>query len=269
MRMGKIFKLDLPQNGFRTKIIFSDVHALYSHRPALNILKQVIQSYGKSKVDIIINGDLADVDYFMGRNEQYQTWIQRKDGVEHFFEPEYQKEMVWLNEFFDEFRPLVTNCDYLLGNHEFRWENALHSLPHHSHHLFNYKKDLNIDKRKINVYQHNSWLDYGPNLTFTHGHSCSTTALKKHYELSGGRSVIYGHVHDFGVKSFQVRGDTHQVISLPCLSTKNPGYLKGAENNWSWGFMVLNMKANGVFHWNVYQVWDDELILPNGKTFHG
>jgi predicted phosphodiesterase len=263
--MGKIFKLDLPVKGIRTKIIFSDVHSLYSHRPALKIVKKVIQQFPKKQTDLIINGDLADVDYFMARNEQYQTWIARKDGVEEFFEPKFKEEMEWMNDFFDEFRPLVSEVDYLEGNHEFRWTNALHSLPRHSHHLFNYKKEMSIDKRKIRMYDHNSWLDYGPHLTFTHGHSCSTTALKKHYELSGGRSVVYGHVHDYGVKSFSVRGDTHQVVSLPCLSTKNPSYLKGAENNWSWGFMVMHMKPNGLFTWYVYQIWDDTLIMPNGK----
>jgi UDP-2,3-diacylglucosamine pyrophosphatase LpxH len=263
--MGKIFKLDLPTNGIRTKIVFSDVHALYSHRPALNVLKKFIQSRKKSQTDMIINGDLADVDYFMARNEQYQTWIGRKDGVEEYFYPEYQKEIEWMNNFFDEFRPLVSECDYLMGNHEFRWENAMHSIPRHSHHLFDYKKDMSFDKRKIRTYQHNSWLDYGPNLTFTHGHSCSSTALKKHFELSKGRSVVYGHVHDFGVKSFQVRGETSQVISLPCLSTLNPSYLKMHENNWTYGFMELIMRPNGIFHWYVYQIWNDELILPNGK----
>lgn len=263
--MGKTFSLDLPTDGVRIKVIFSDVHSLYSHRPALNILKKVIQQFPKKQTDIIINGDLADVEYFMARGELYQLWISRKDGVEEYFHPKFMEEMQWMNNFFDEFRPLCSEMDYLEGNHEYRWTSVMHSLPHHSHHLFDYKKEMSIDKRKIRIYPHMSWLDYGPHLTFTHGHSCSTTALKKHYELSGGRSVIYGHVHDFGVKSFQARGNTKQVISLPCFSTMNPHYLKGAENNWSWGFMILFMKPNGVFNWYVPQIWDDELIMPNGK----
>lgn len=261
--MGKIFSLPLPTEGIRTTFVCSDVHALYSNQAAVDIMFKLASRH-KSRPDLVINGDLADVDYFMPKNDLFQTWIQRKDGVDEYFYPEYQKEMVWLNRFFDRTEGVFSRKDYLLGNHEFRWENVLHSLPHHSHYLFNFKKDLSLHERGIECYAHNSWLDYGPNLTFTHGHSCSTTAKKKHYEKSGGRSVIFGHVHDYGVQAFGSRGHTHQVVSLPCMSTLNPAYLKENENNWSLGFMVLNMLPSGLFWWNVFQIWEDRLVLPSG-----
>ena len=264
--MGKVHTAPLPLEGIRTTFVISDVHALYSHKPALDIFFKVA-SFHKKNCDLIINGDLADVDFFMARNELYQTWIARKDGVDEYFYPEYQKEMVWLNEFFDRTDEYFERKDYLLGNHEYRWDSALHSLPYHSHYLFDYKKDLNIDKRGINLYPYNDWLDYGPHLAFTHGQAHNAnTAHRKHFELSGGRSVVFGHIHNFDVRSFNVRGNTHQVISLPCMSTKNPHYLKGAENNWTWGFMVLNMTPDGTFWWNVFQIWNDKLILPSGKV---
>lgn len=263
--MGTIHQAPLPTEGIRTSFILSDVHALYSHKPALDIFFKVA-SIHKGNCDLKIIGDLADVDYFMQKNENCQKWLGRKDGVDEFFLPAYQEEMVWLNDFFDRTKDVFERKDYLLGNHENRWETILYSMSHHSHHLFDYKRDLNANARGLNIYPYNDWLDYGPHLTFTHGQSHSaSSAHKKHYELSGGRSVVFGHIHNYDVRSYIVRERTHQVISLPCMSTKNPSYLKGHENNWTWGFMVLNMMPDGTFYWNVFQIWNDLLILPSGK----
>lgn len=262
--MSKIFQLPLPSDGVKTLFVCSDVHALFSYKPALDIMFK-LASFHKIKPDLLVDGDLADVDYFCAKDELFQTWIQRKDGVDEFFYPKYQEEMVWLNQFFDTAQQLFGRVDYMLGNHENRWNTILHSLAHHSHHLFNYRQDLKLASRGIECYPYNSWLDFGPHLTFTHGFTCSSTALKKHYELSGGKSVVYGHVHDYGVKSFSARGQTKQSISLPCMSILDPRYLKGNENNWSHGFMVINMMPNGIFYWNVFQIWEDRLVLPSGK----
>jgi hypothetical protein len=52
--------------------------------------------------------------------------------------------------------------------------------------------------------------------------------------------------------------------SLPAMCTLNPEYIKNSENNWSNGYGTLHMKPNGNFNFFTHQIWDNELILPNG-----
>ena len=211
-----------------------------------------------------------DMPFLMPKNEEYQTWINRKDGVEEFFYPEYMKEIKWMNDFLDACQVVFKSIYILGGNHDQARIDKFKSetLPGYQH-LFDWKRDLFLSTRNIDSCNYNDWLDLGDELTITHGMAHGSTCLKKHYELSGGKSVIFGHVHTADVKSFAARGKCKKVWSLPCMSTLAPGYIKNAEVPWSNGFMIVNLRPNSMFNAHVMEVWDDKLVLPSGKVVDG
>jgi len=102
----------------------------------------------------------------------------------------------------------------------------------------------------------------------THGMYHGSTCVKKHYEACGGRSVLFGHVHRLECRSFISRGETRQAWSLPAMCQLDPEYIKNSENNWSNGFGEVNVKHNGNFNFNAFQIWDDELVWPDGSIIN-
>ena len=151
------------------------------------------------------------------------------------------------------------------ANHDWRADNfASKYCPAPYRHHFNLKARLNLEKRNIDHVDYNDWLDVG-NVSITHGMYHGTSASKKHYIASGAKSVIYSHVHQYEVRPYVARGKTRHTWSLPAMCNLNPHYLKNSENNWSNGYGVLNVRPSGDFNFNVFTVWDDALVLPNGR----
>ena len=202
----------------------------------------------------------------MKRGDNFKKYIQRSEGMEDYFVYETEKEFTWGNEILDHLQKLFPQIIFIEGNHDwrFKWFMETHS-PAAYRHNFCLPTQLQLKKRGISHIHYNDWLDIGK-LSITHGMWHSTTALKKHYESAGGRSVIFGHLHKFECKSFQSRGETRQAWGLPAMCTLNPEYLKNTENNWTNGFGLINMKSNGSFNYNTFQIWDNELVWTDGKV---
>lgn len=264
---NKVTTLPPPFKGIESWIIAGDWHSHHLHKPSFGILKAFsVDKYAKKNRNLIINGDFFDFPFFMSKNEDFKKWINRVDGIEEFFLGAFKDEIDWGNKMLNELQDLFNNIILIWGNHDTpRVNNFLAQCPKEYHHNFNLNSALELDKRGIKTIEYNNWLDIG-DLSITHGMYHGPSAAKKHYEASGGRNVVYSHVHQYEVKPFTSRGKTRQAVSLPAMCELSPHYIKNSDNNWSNGFGEINFKTNGHFNLQVYQIWDDALIV-NGKTY--
>lgn len=265
----KITRLPLSRHpdGILHYFIAGDWHDFHCHEESVSIMIQHAKMFKKSDRRLIINGDFNDFPEFMDRAGALRRAARDVDEIEDFFIPAAEKGAAWANEMLDRLQKVFSEIVYVEGNHDWRLNNFRNYIPSRYHRDFDIKRLLKLSERDIKFVPYNHWLDVG-NVSITHGMYHGTTACKKHYEAAG-RSVIFSHVHQHEVKSFTRRGETVTSTSLPCMSTLAPEYIKGRENNWTNGYGLLSVKRNGNFNFNVFTVWDDELILDNGKVLKG
>lgn len=260
--MAVTHKLNLPKTKDDYYFVAGDWHIGHDsndnlHKPSLDILIQMAEDYPKARRKLIINGDFVDAAQLMSRSPDYKKWIKRSDGIEEFFLPLCEEEVNRANDILDRLQKTFKEIHYMSGNHDQRY--YYFDAPPAYEHNFDLAARLNLLTRKISFYNYPDWLDIGDKLTINHGIAHGTTAVKKHYEASTGKSVIFSHVHNFEVKSFSNRGDTVQCMSLPAMSGLNVPYIKTNIHNWSNGFAVVTMRPTGIFNTQVYQVWQEEL----------
>jgi len=266
----KVNRLKLPAKGkVDTYFIAGDWHSLHVDAASCEILLQLAQRVPKKRRKLVINGDFVDAEHLMKRGDGFKKWIKLSSGIEEYFLPKSEEEYLWANEMLDELQKVFPSITFIEGNHcaRYRWFMENHS-PAAYRHNFCLKTQLHLRSRNISMINYNDWLDVG-NVTITHGMYHGTSAVKKHYEACCGRSVIFSHVHKLECRPFVSRGETRQGWSLPAMCKLNPEYIKNTDNNWSNGFGVLNVKHNGNFNFNTYQIWDDELALLDGTILKG
>lgn len=262
----KISRIEAPAKGeINTYFIAGDWHSEAMSQSSFKIMLSMARKIPKKRRKLIINGDFLDAAHLMARNPQFKKWKGREDGMEEFFIPLSEEELSWGNHILDLLAKEFPEIIYIEGNHDWRYRDFMSKCPADFAHNFDYRNKLKLTTRGISVVDYNDWLDIGDKLSITHGMYHGTTCHKKHYEAAGSKNVIFSHVHYYGCKAFHVRGDTIQSWSLPAFCDLNPEYIKNRETNWSNGFGVINIKHDSTFNFNVFQVWNDELVLPDGK----
>jgi hypothetical protein len=263
----KISKIEAPDKGeINTYFIAGDWHTEAMSQSSFKIMLAMARKIPKKRRKLIINGDFLDAAHLMARNPQFKKWKGREDGMDEFFIPLSEDELNWGNRILDILQKNFNEIIYIEGNHCWRYRDFMSKCPADYAHNFDYRSKLQLTTRGISVVDYNDWLDIGDKLSITHGAYHGSTCHKKHYEASGGKSVIFSHIHYVGCKAFSVRGNTHHVWSLPAFCDLNPEYIKNRETNWSNGFGVINIKDNSNFNFNIFQIWDDQLVLPDGKV---
>ena len=261
----KITRIKTPVKG-KTDFYFiaGDWHFEAMDKPSYSIMCQHAKTIPKNQRKLIINGDFLDAEFLMKKNEMFKIWSKKDNGCDEFFCPKADLEFEWANKILDELGEIFPKIYFVEGNHDWRYGMFKEMCPREYAHNFDIVKRMYLEDREIPFVKYNDWLDVGK-LSITHGIYCGTSALKKHYEASGGRNVVYSHVHHADSKSFICRGETKKVWSLPCFSDTNPEYIKNRDNNWEKGYGTFAMKSNGNFHLNIHVVYDDSIILSNGK----
>jgi hypothetical protein len=241
-------------------LVCSDIHEQFIDEPAFSIMLKYARIYNIT--NLIILGDLLDLDWLMPKNPAFKKWISRSDCMEEFFLPKLEASMDWAIKFFERCAPVFKKIYFAKGNHDARIDEfrEVFCQAEYKHH-FNFSK---IDKYCEDIFENNDWIDLGA-LSMTHGQFHGPTHFKKHYEASEARNVLIGHVHKDEKICFLSRGKTKQVQSLPCMSTLSPHYLKGRENNWTLGFGYIIIKPSGHYNYYTLNVWDNELALPDGR----
>jgi UDP-2,3-diacylglucosamine pyrophosphatase LpxH len=228
---------------------------------------QLMLKYGKllppEDRAIIIGGDFLDAPFLMERKKEFKEALKAKAFEEHFI-PLAEEEILIGNSMLDAIQEVFPKVIFMQGNHDWRYgwfkDNC---CPHAYKHNFDLELQLKLKERGIPVIEYNNWLDVG-NMSITHGMFHGSTHCKKHYEASGGRNVIYGHVHHHECKSFMSRGHSKKAWSLPAMCDLNPEYMKNKDSNWTNGFASMHMKCNGNFNLYIHEMYDEKIVLPSG-----
>ena len=264
----KLTKIEAPVKGISTVFIAGDWHSEALDIPTYKILKTHASLLPKEQRTLIINGDFLDACHLMAKNGDFRKWIKRSDGIDDYFLPLSEEEFRWGNRILDELQSVFNKIIFVYGNHDWRYDWFISQAPPAYSHNFNVNIQLRLDERGIDTVGYNEWLDFGDNLSITHGMYHGSSCLTRHFNACL-KNVIFSHVHNYACKAFQVRGNTKQSWSLPSMSHLNPGYVKGREMDWSNGYGVINMLPNSNFNFNVFQVWDGRLVLPDGTILDG
>ncbi len=263
-------KLNLPgqaQNWFW----FSDLHEKSLNKPTYNILIAHALSLPEKDRNLILGGDFFDLAHMMPKGALFQSWAKRSDGADLYFLPLFEAETKWGNEILDELQTVFRNIIFMHGNHDGPRANVYREIycPAGYKDHFHVGKALNLEKRNIGEVQYNDWLDFGPDLTMTHGMAHGASASKRHYMLGRGKSVIHGHLHHFDITAFPVRGNTQYVYSMGCGADLNPNYIKNTDNNWANGYGNFIMMPDGTHYVYQNEVKNGILVLQDTRIIKG
>lgn len=269
--MEKIVELPLPKKPTQY-FVAGDWHEKELSISSFSILCQHAKLLPYKERNLIINGDFLDLGAFFEKNPNYQQWANRKDGCDNYFIPEYEAEIKWGNDTLDALQSIFKTIIFIHGNHDtprlskFLSKNCPIAYKPH----FDIDRDLKLEKRGIQVVQYNCWLDFkGSTLSITHGMAHGNSCNKKHYELSGGRDVIFNHVHTFQCFTYGVRGVTRSTWSNGSMADLNPEYIGNKDNSWQNGYITFTMRPNGIFNVYSHVINNNELYLPNGVVLKG
>lgn len=114
--MGKTTVIPTPKEP-QMWFIAGDWHYDQLDPACFSILIKHALSVPEKHRNLIINGDFVDLALFMPKNADFQTWVNRKDGIEMFFLPEYEKEVKWANDTLDALQSVFKKIIYVFGNH--------------------------------------------------------------------------------------------------------------------------------------------------------
>lgn len=158
---------------------------------------------------------------------------------------------------------------YLIGNHE-AWIDDLLDTDPALEGLVDIKKLLHLDKWQI-VEQGRS-IKYGK-LHFIHGDTikggihCAKKAVDDY-----GRNIRFGHFHTLQTftKTSPLDNELpHTGVAIPCLCSKDVGFMKRSPNRWVQGFLWGYMSPTGVpFEEHVAVIINGQMSV-NGKIYRG
>jgi len=265
--MSNVFKVSAPKNNIENWIIAGDWHSGYMCFKAFRCLMKYAKTF-KEKPNLIINGDFLDAEFLMPKKECYKANMKFKDFEGHFV-PKAEEEIEWGNTCLDKLEKVFNRIIFVKGNHDIRYDNFMNVVPHAYKHNFDLVARLKLKERKIDCIGYNDWLDLGEKLTVTHGIYHGATCLKKHYEAGGSKNVVFGHVHSGECKAFNYRGETRKAWSTPALCKLNPVYMKNSPNNWSNGFIEVNLRPDSNFNLHTHEIWQGKLVLQRGEVIEG
>jgi len=224
----------------------------------------------KKRRRIVLLGDILDFEAFVSKLESFQGAKKNKD-FDGYFIPEIQKEIDWFEWLLSKLMPLLTDysCLYFVeGNHEerLRRPNLDKFMLEEYRHNFEIQKLLKIKERGINFIYYNDWLRIktkSGNLMLTHGIYCGANPIKKHVDVARC-SVMFGHTHERGVRSFKNVEGTFMGFNNPCLCNTQPRYMEGRPHNWSVGFSTIQI-SDEAFFVNQFTIHNGLLLDAHGR----
>jgi hypothetical protein len=265
MAGSKISKVATPKKGqYDYYFLASDWHSHHLSQSSYSILKQHAKIVPKQSRKLVIVGDFMDCEHLMGKPHELRKTGRDTDRLESDIIPKTEAEFLWANETLDELQKIFSEIIFVEGNHDWRYRNFIKNyvtIPYR--HNFDYEFQLDLKARGIKTIYYNDYLDIGE-LSITHGMFHGRNHNTQHF-MATTRNIIYGHVHHHNCTSFFHRGNARKAWSLPAMCELNPIYIKNRDVNWSNGYAFVAMKPNGNFNLHIHEVFDNELILPNGK----
>jgi len=237
----------------RTVIVLPDLHVPLHNRKALKAVEAFMAEAKPS--DIIYLGDFMDLGVISHWNTDRRRFLETKRLLSDYN---------FGNEILDKHQALCpeANFVYFKGNHEAWVDDLVDKQPQYEG-IVEVEVNLKLKERGFVVVPFNRTFRIGK-LLFLHGHYQNRYHSQKTVS-SYGKSIIYGHCHDFQsfthVSPVDAR-DFHIAWCIGTLGDLNPDYLKNKPNNWVTGFAVCYIdEATGKF--NVYPI-----VITGGKFIY-
>ncbi len=266
--MTKVTTIKKPAKGeVHCYFFISDLHSEHLHQPTYDIFIKHLKMIPREQRRVVIGGDFLDCLHLMLKDGAMKKAAKKVDVIKDILIPQSEIEFEWGNMILDEIQKYCDYVYFISGNHDTRYHKWLTYCPSEYAHHFDLPRRLNLKERGIPYVSYNDYLDVGT-LSMTHGMWHSTTHLKKHIDGTDNYNIIYGHLHHGDSKSFYTRGKLKKAWSNPCMSALNPDYIKNRDTNWTNGYITFQMKSNGNFNLQVHEIFDNELILSNGKIIN-
>jgi hypothetical protein len=159
----------------------------------------------------------------------------------------------------------------ITGNHCARlrvWSNAQPNLEG----LLDYPTLMRVQERGLTYVdywdKHEIWTRGEAN--FGHGHYLGPTGPARHLR-DYGFNFIYGHDHSVNMSPLKTHGKgTRMAITMGCLETVNPGWLRGKPNQWQNAFGTIYVrKEDGMFNLYPSLIFDGQFFGPDGHVYDG
>lgn len=249
-------------------LVLSDIHSEFMDKDAFYTAMRFFSQTPKKRRRIFLLGDILDFEGFVTKKESYKAAKKFKD-FDDYFVPEAEKEYKWFDWFLSELTKLVDpeHIVFFEGNHEqrLRRDDFKKFLLIEYEHNFDLQKRLKLEERGIQFIAYNDWLKISTktgDLMLTHGIYCGANPIKKHVDVARC-SVMFGHTHERGVRSFKTVEGTFMGYNNPCLCGTQPNYMEGRPHNWSVGFSTIQVTDEAF--------WVNQFTTHNGVLYdvHG
>ena len=172
--------------------------------------------------------------------------------------------------FIDEISLRTKELTYIIeGNHDQwveRWAANYHGPTARAvYSLISPRRNLLRDNDRLRWVHNDDSLSLSNLLACVHGWTASKYAAFRHLELSGTRSIVFGHTH----RAQQATGRDPwtnkevEAVSFGCLCKFNPIYMHGAPTAWSHGYGIAFL---GRTSYTLYRgkIQDGYTVLPGG-----
>lgn len=222
--------------------------------PSYLAVKRFIKDVRPSK--IVILGDFGDFACFSSHDYQKRLLMEGR---------RYAASCERVRLELEELRPYCSQMYYIMGNHEYRVQRYIEMHPELDGAL-DLERDLWLEALHIQAVPYNEVLNLGK-LNFTHGWAINKYhAAKMAQEF--GDNIIYGHTHTYQAYTphYRVDREPYLAMSVGCLCSRNPDYLKNLPNRWINGFALIEVRGDGNFNAHWVAIIDGEFTLL-GRTW--
>jgi len=227
---------NIASNGYIV-LFLPDLH-LESNKEQTKAFKTVLNFIDKTSPDIIVwGGDFLEMSCFSKWNHGKPLLL---EGKRYIDDCRIGREIL---------ETISLRCKrqvYLEGNHEDWLNRYLESHPELCGKL-DLRIDLGLNDIGIKYIDVNTPFSIGK-LNFIHGwfyNKYHTTSTLDKYQ----NSIFYGHTHDHQsiIRTNWSSREPHMAMSLGCLCSKNPHYLRNKPQNWINGFGLFEVRGDGFF----------------------
>lgn len=198
---------------------------------------------------IVVAGDFLDFSYLSTFTKDSPLLVEGR---------RYQKDIDLAVEELEYWRNCCGLMEFLPGNHEERATRYIERFPMLEGKMA-LRDDLQLYGMGIGWTDFNAVLSIG-RLNFTHGWFYNIYHARKHLDEMGDH-LFYGHVHDHQVfiKPVRAEREPHIAMSMGCLCSKNPAWLRNKPNRWVNGVALFEVAASGNFTPLFIPIFDGEL----------
>jgi len=247
---------------FKQYLVIADTHVPHEDQKSIKAILKLTEDI---KFDgFFILGDFLEC-------ESVSHWLHDKHKNKTLEGKRLEFEYKEGNRLLDEFdKRLPVGCDkrFWMGNHERFVEDVLEKMPQLDG-LINVIPNLKLKERGYIVYEEQNHIEKVGKLNIFHGWKGGENPTKSMITQVMG-NVLSGHLHTLEVKMMHSPAKELSTIgiSMPCLATQNPDFMKNQPNKFSLGFCIINYYDGGFFQIDILRIIKSKFIY-NNKLYSG